>query len=102
MGVSTTCSHSKLRPSSTGSYGASHTVAMDFKRLSQQAKRLIDRRGGTKSLKEDADELRDIARGEGSLSDKAKAAAGAVKEPGAKGAETAPAAPEQEPPRQTP
>jgi hypothetical protein len=75
---------------------------MDFKRLSQQAKRLIDRRGGTKSLKEDADELRDIARGEGSLSDKAKAAAGAVKEPGAKGPETAPAAPEQEPPRQTP
>jgi hypothetical protein len=73
---------------------------MDFKRLSQQAKRLIDRRGGTKSLKEDADELRDIARGQGSLSDKAKAAAEAVKEPGAKGPE--PAAPEQERPSQTP
>ena len=68
---------------------------MDFKRLSQQAKRLIDKRGGTKSLKEDADELRDIARGEGSLSDKAKAAAEAVKEPGAKG-------PETQPPSQTP
>jgi hypothetical protein len=75
---------------------------MDFKRLSQQAKRLIDRRGGTKSLKEDADELRDIARGEGSLPDKAKAAAGAVKEPGAKGPETEPAAPEPERPSQTP
>jgi hypothetical protein len=63
------------------------TARMDFKRLSQQAKRLIDKRGGTKSLKEDADELRDIARGEGSLSDKAKAAAEAVKDPGAKGPE---------------
>jgi hypothetical protein len=75
---------------------------MDFKRLSQQAKRLIDRRGGTKSLKEDADELRDIARGEGSLSDKAKAAAEAVNEPGAKGPETERPAPEQERPSQTP
>jgi hypothetical protein len=79
---------------------------MDFKRLSQQAKRLIGRRGGTKSLKEDADELRDIARGEGSLSDKAKAAAEAVKDPGAKGPETETEAerpsPEQEPPRPTP
>ena len=81
---------------------------MDFKRLSQQAKRLIDRRGGTKSLKEDADELRDIARGEGSLSDKAKAAADAIKEPGAKepGAKEPdappPAAPPQPPPSQTP
>lgn len=81
---------------------------MDFKRLSQQAKRLIDRRGGSKSLKEDADELRDIARGEGSLSDKAKAAAGAIKEPGAKepGAREPdappPAAPPQPPPSQTP
>jgi hypothetical protein len=76
---------------------------MDFKRLSQQAKRLIDRRGGSKSLKEDADELRDIARGEGSLSDKAKAAADAIKEPGAKEPEAPPpAAPPQPPPSQTP
>jgi hypothetical protein len=76
---------------------------MDFKRLSQQAKRLIDRRGGSKSLKEDADELRDIARGEGSLSDKAKAAAGAIKEPGAKEPDAPPpAAPPQPPPSQTP
>jgi hypothetical protein len=86
---------------------------MDLKRLSQQAKRLIDRRGGSKSLKEDADELRDIARGEGSLSDKAKAAADAIKEPGARepgarepGAKESdappPAAPPQPPPSQTP
>jgi hypothetical protein len=81
---------------------------MDFKRLSQQAKHLFDRRGGSKSLKEDADELRDIARGEGSLSDKAKAAADAIKEPGARepGAKEPdappPAAPAQPPPSQTP
>jgi hypothetical protein len=76
---------------------------MDFKRLSQQAKRLIDKRGGSKSLKEDADELRDIARGQGSLSDKAKAAADAIKEPGAKEPDgPPPAAPPQPPPSQTP
>jgi hypothetical protein len=56
---------------------------MDFKRLSQQVKRLVDKRGGTDSLKEDATELRDIARGQGSMSDKAKEAADALKEPGA-------------------
>jgi hypothetical protein len=61
---------------------------MDFKRLSEQAKRLISKRGGTDSLKEDALELRDIARGEGSMSDKAKAAADAIKHPGAKGPDT--------------
>jgi hypothetical protein len=76
---------------------------MDFKRLSQQAKRLIDKRGGSKSLKEDADELRDIARGQGSVSDKAKAAADAIKEPGAKEPDAPPpAAPPQPPPSQTP
>lgn len=97
MGVSTLRDCSKLRPFSTAPTARGHTAAMDFKRLSEQAKRLIDKRGGTKSLKEDADELRDIARGEGSLSDKAKAAAGAVKDPGAPGADA-----EREPPPQTP
>jgi hypothetical protein len=97
MGVSTLRGCSKLRPFSTAPAARGHTAAMDFKRLSQQAKRLIDKRGGTKSLKEDADELRDIARGEGSLSDKAKAAAGAVKEPGAQDPDA-----ERQPPPQTP
>jgi hypothetical protein len=85
---------------------------MDFKRLSQRAKRLIDKRGGTDSLKEDAAELRDIARGKGSVSDKAKAAADTLKEPGARkepGTEQQPTVQEQpapheppEPPRRTP
>jgi hypothetical protein len=83
---------------------------MNFKRLSEQAKRLIHKRGGTDSLKEDAAELRDIARGKGSMSDKAKAAADAVKEPGARQepapadaapAEPAPAESPQDQPRPT-
>jgi len=55
---------------------------MDLKKLGQQAKSLVDKRGGTESLKEDASELREIAKGPGSLTDKAKAAAGAIKDPG--------------------
>jgi hypothetical protein len=50
---------------------------MDFKRLQRKAKQLIDGRGGTTSLKEDAEELRDIAKGPGSASEKAKRAADA-------------------------
>ena len=62
---------------------------INFKRLSDQAKKVVDKRGGMDSLKEDAEELRDIAKGKGSLSDKAKAAGEAVKDPGAKGADPA-------------
>jgi hypothetical protein len=60
---------------------------MDLKRITDKAKELVEKRGGTDSLKEDASELKDIASGEGGLTDKAKAAAEAVKDPGAKGAE---------------
>ncbi len=71
---------------------------MDWKRVVDQAKGLIARRGGTESVKEDAEELRDIARGGGTTGDKVKAAAEALREPGAGhhagGAEpTAPAPP---------
>jgi hypothetical protein len=38
---------------------------------------------GSKAAKEDADELRDIAQGQGSITDKAKQAAAAIREPGA-------------------
>lgn len=58
---------------------------VNFKRLTDQAKKAIDKRGGMDSLKEDAGELRDIAKGKGSLKDKAKDAGKAVKDPGAKG-----------------
>ena len=45
-------------------------------------------------MKEDADELKGIAKGEGSLTDKAKAAVSAIKDPGAE--DTARPAPEPE------
>jgi len=55
---------------------------MDLSKLTDQAKELIDERGGMDSLKEDAMELKDIATGEGSLTDKAKEAVEALKDPG--------------------
>lgn len=58
---------------------------MDFKRLAKKAKQAVDDRGGVESLKADARELKDIATGKGSLKDKAKDAAAAVKRPGARG-----------------
>jgi hypothetical protein len=58
---------------------------MDFKKLADKAKKTIDERGGMDSLKADAEELKKVAKGEGSLSDKAKAAAKALKDPGARG-----------------
>jgi hypothetical protein len=63
---------------------------MDLKSLQRKAKDLIDKRGGTESLKEDAQELKDIAKGQGTLSDKAKRAGEALKDPGAKGPDTPP------------
>jgi hypothetical protein len=69
---------------------------MDFKKLGERAKALVDKRGGTESLKEDAEELRDIAKGQGSLSDKAKAATSAIKQPGSDDAAQAPASPAAE------
>jgi hypothetical protein len=63
---------------------------MDLKGLQRKAKQLIDRRGGTDSLKADAEELRDIAKGPGSVTDKAKRAGEALKDPGAKGTDAPP------------
>ena len=64
---------------------------MDLKGLQRKAKQLIDRRGGTDSLKADAEELKDIAQGPGSVADKAKRAGEALKDPGAKGPDAPPA-----------
>ncbi|HYF28509.1 MAG TPA: hypothetical protein VD931_22400 [Baekduia sp.] len=55
---------------------------MDFRKLTKRAKQVIDQRGGTEALKKDAEELREIAKGKGTLQDKAKRAAEALKEPG--------------------
>ena len=58
---------------------------MDLSKLTDQAKKLMDDRGGADALKEDAEELKDIATGDGSLTDKAKAAVEAISDPGAPG-----------------
>ena len=55
---------------------------MDLKSLFNKGKKIVDERGGVDSLKEDAMEVADIAKSKGSLTDKAKEAAAAVKEPG--------------------
>ena len=59
---------------------------VNFRKLSDRAKDIVEKRGGTESLKQDAAELRKIAQGEGSLKDKAKRAGEAIKDPGARGA----------------
>jgi hypothetical protein len=58
---------------------------VNLKRLADQAKKVIDKRGGMDSVKEDASELSDIAKGKGSLKDKAQEAGKAIKDPGAEG-----------------
>lgn len=57
---------------------------VNFKKLTDKAKDTVDKRGGTDALKGDLDELKGIAKGKGSVKDKAKAAGDALKEPGAK------------------
>jgi hypothetical protein len=56
---------------------------MNLRDLAEKGRRLIERRGGTKALKEDAEELRDIARSKETIGEKAKDAAEALKDPGA-------------------
>lgn len=63
---------------------------MDFKKLADQAKSAIDKRGGTDSLKQDFDELKNIASSKGSLADKAKEAVSAIKDPGETGGSVTP------------
>jgi len=75
---------------------------VDFKRLGDKAKELVDKRGGTDALKEDAAELKEIATGKGSLSDKAKAAAEALKRPGAGEEAAAEGQSEASPPKPAP
>ena len=53
---------------------------MDFKRLTDKAKRALDERGGPERLKLEAERLKTIATGPGSASEKARAAADAVKQ----------------------
>lgn len=74
---------------------------MRIGRLADTAKRLIDKRGGQEALKQDAQELRRIAQSKGTLKDKAKQAADALKDPGARDQTRGPeeSAPPAPPPR---
>jgi len=65
---------------------------MKLNKLFDKAKKTIDDRGGIEALKGDAQKLKGIATGKGSIKDKAKGAAAAIKEPGAPGGEKAEAA----------
>ena len=58
---------------------------MDFGKLADEIKEAVDERGCVDSLKEDAEELKDIATGKGSVTDKAKDAVEAIKDPGESG-----------------
>lgn len=60
----------------------------NVKRIADKAKDQVEKRGGSEALKEDAEELKGIAKGKGSVKEKAKAAGRALKDPGAKDAET--------------
>lgn len=65
---------------------------MDFGKLAKKAQQAVDKRGGSEALKKDLGELKDIAKGPGSASDKAKRAAAALKQPGPARRQDAPVA----------
>lgn len=53
---------------------------MKWSRLTDQAKKVVEGRGGTDGLKRDADRLREIATGKGTAKEKAKRAADHLKQ----------------------
>jgi hypothetical protein len=71
---------------------------MGLSDLLDRAKGMMQKRGGTEALKEDAQELKDIAASDASMSDKVKQGAEAIKDPGAKDPE--PKGPEPKGPEQ--
>jgi hypothetical protein len=74
---------------------------MDLKSLTDRVKGIFQSRGGAEAAKTDAKEVVDIAKGPGSMTDKAKDAAEALKDPGAPGQDAAGQdAPSQDPPSQ--
>lgn len=75
---------------------------MKFNRIADMAKKQLDKRGGMDSLKGDLQEVQEIAKGRGSLKDKAKAAADAVKAPGKATPPAAGASQPTQPPQPTP
>jgi hypothetical protein len=64
--------------------------------LANKAREIFNQRGGTEAAKGDLQELKDIHARGGSISDKAKAAVDALKEPGTQGPDRS-APPDEEP-----
>ena len=56
---------------------------MDFNKLARKAQQIYTERGGAKAAKGDASEVEEIFKGDGTLAEKAKRAAKALREPGA-------------------
>jgi hypothetical protein len=63
---------------------------VNFDDIKRKAEGLFKQRGGADGLKADAEELKDIASGQGSLTQKAKDAAAAIQDPGAAGPDPKP------------
>ncbi len=69
---------------------------MKWNRLTDQAKKAVDRRGGTDGLKRDAEKLREIATGRGTAKQKAQRAAEHLKQqPGTRGGGERPEQPQR-------
>jgi hypothetical protein len=59
---------------------------MGLRDIFRRGKKAVEDRGGTEALKEDAKELKDVVTEKGaSVADKAKDAAEAIRDPGARG-----------------
>ncbi|MDQ3607662.1 MAG: hypothetical protein M3459_02005 [Actinomycetota bacterium] len=61
---------------------------MGLRGLTDKAKQVFEQRGGSERLKQDGEALKGIARGEGSLSDKAKAGMERLRKPAGGSGET--------------
>jgi hypothetical protein len=77
------------------------TEMAGFSSLAEKARQMFHKRGGTDAAKGDLQELKDIHARGGTMSDKAKAAVDALKEPGLKGPDRS-ASPEDAPARDRP
>jgi hypothetical protein len=73
---------------------------MDFEKLAAKAKEYVDEHGGNEELQREAQKLEAIAEGEGTLSEKAKAASQVAKEYNAN--KTGPGESATQPPAETP
>jgi hypothetical protein len=75
---------------------------MRYQRIARIAKEAIDKRGGVEALKQDMQGVAEAAKGKGSLKEKAKAAAEALKQPGSATHPDAPVTPGPGAPTATP